>query len=365
MRLKMTTMNERRVRGALALVTTVGLAGCGNAEAGGTEGEGGDEFVRVINVEVRELQLQTFVEDIRLTAVATANQDVMVAAEESGVIRHLYVDKGSRVRQWQAIAKIDAAVLEAQVAQAQAQADLAAQTWERRKRLWEEDRVGSEIAYLEVKFAQQQTAANLLALEERLARTTIRAPFAGVLEERLVELGSMVGPSQPVARVVDLDPVKVIAGVPERYAADVAIGALGTVTFDVLPGQVFEAPVGYVGTTVEPRSRTFPIEVVIPNADGLIKPEMVASMSLVRRRLEEAVVVPQDALVRVEEGYVVFVAVDGDSGTVAEVRPVRVGPTQRDMVVLEEGVSGGERLIVVGQKSVADGDRVSIVGTED
>jgi multidrug efflux pump subunit AcrA (membrane-fusion protein) len=81
--------------------------------------------------------------------------------------------------------------------------------------------------------------------------------------------------------------------------------------------------------------------------------------------VDDAVVVPQDALVRVEEGYVVFVAVDGDSGTVAEVRRVQVGPTQRDMVVLEEGVSGGERLIVVGQKSVADGDRVSIVGTGD
>ncbi len=365
MRLKMTTMSERRARSALALVTTFALAGCGNAEAGGTEGEGGNEFVRVINVEVMELRPQTFVEEIRLTAVASADQDVMVAAEESGVIRRLYVDKGTRVRQWQAIAKIDAAVLEAQVAQAQAQADLAAQTWDRRKRLWEEDRVGSEIAYLEAKFAQEQTAASLLALEARLERTTIRAPFAGVLEERLVELGSMVGPSQPVARVVDLDPVKVIAGVPERYAADVEVGAVGSVTFDVLPGQVFEAPVGYVGTTVEPRSRTFRIEVVIPNPDGLIKPEMVANMSLVRRRVDEAVVVPQDALVRVEEGYVVFVAVDGDKGTVAEVRPVQVGPTQRDMVVVEEGIVAGERLIVVGQKSVADGDRVSIVGTAD
>lgn len=355
-------MNRRWAGTVLALAIAGGAAGCGNAEANGAEGADGEAFVRVINVEVMELRLESFVEEIRLTAVARANQDVTVAAEESGVIRRIYVDKGSVLRRGQAIAKIDDAVLQAQLAQAQAQADLAAQTWERRKRLWEEDRVGSEIAYLEAKFAQEQTAASVLALEERVARTTIRAPFAGVLEDRLVEVGSMVGPSQEVARVVDLDPVKVMAGVPERYAANVEVGAVGTVTFDVLSGEVFEAPVGFVGATVEPRSRTFPIEVVLPNRDGLIKPEMVASMSLVRRRVDEAVVVPQDALVRVEDGYVVFAAVESGTGPVAEVRPVKVGPTQRDLVVIEEGIVGGERLIVVGQKSVANGDRVNIVG---
>jgi membrane fusion protein, multidrug efflux system len=93
--------------------------------------------------------------------------------------------------------KIDDAVLRAQVGQARAQADLAEQTWERRKRLWEEDRVGSELAYLEAKFAAEQTAANLAGLEARLERTTIRAPFTGILDERAVEVGTMVSPARP------------------------------------------------------------------------------------------------------------------------------------------------------------------------
>ena len=90
---------------------------------------------------------------------------------------------------------------------------------------------------------------------------------------------------------------------------------------------------------------------------------MVANVSVTRRALQEAMVVPQDALIRVEDGYVVFVVTQREGATVAEVRPVVLGPSQRNRVVVEEGVRPGDRLIVVGQKSVADGDRVNVVGS--
>lgn len=355
-------MNVRWTNGWLALAAALALGGCGNAHAG-AESTDGEAAVRIINVEVMELAPTAFVDEIRLTGAVQANQDVQVAAEESGVIREILVEKGARVRAGEALAKIDDAVLAAQVAQARAAAELASQTWERRKRLWEESQVGSEIAYLEARFAAEQTAASLRALEERLARTTIRAPFDGVLEDRRVEVGSMVSPGMVVARVVDLDPVKIAAGVPERFAPDVKVGAEATIGFDVFPGESFTARVRYVGSTVDPQSRTFPIEVALPNPRGLIKPEMVSNIAVARRDLAGALVVPQDALVRVEDGYVVFVVAQRDQATVAEARRVRVGPSQRNLVVLEAGVEPGDRLIVVGQKSVADGDRVNVVGT--
>lgn len=350
-------MSVWRGWGALAL-SALAVSGCGDA---GAEASEGASFVRVINVEVSTLAPEPFVEEIRLTGSVWANQDVQVAAEESGVIRRIFKDKGARVRAGEALAKIDDAILSAQVEQARAQASLASQTWERRKRLWEEDRVGSEIAYLEAKFAAEQTAANVRALEERLARTTVRAPFDGILEDRMIEVGTMVSPGMVVGRVVDLDPVKIVAGVPERYAADVAPGTEAAVTFDVFPGQTFQAPVGFVGATVNPQNRTFPVEMVMPNPMGLIKPEMVANMAVIRRQIPDAVVVPQDALIRVEDGYVAFVVAERDGVPVAEVRPLRLGPSQRNTVVVEEGLQPDDRLIVVGQKSVADGDRVNVV----
>jgi len=220
-------MKNRETKRALirlpAVLVGVAMAGCGAAQADAVDDALGTEAtVRVINVETSTVTPQDFVEDIRLTSTVMANQDVLVAAEESGVIREILLDKGRRAIAGDPIAKIDDRVLSADVAQARARSEFASQTWQRRKRLWEEDQVGSEIAYLEAKFAQEQAAATLAGLETRLARTVIRAPFSGIFEERHIEVGSMVSPGQSVGRLVDLDPVKVVAGVPERYAADVA-----------------------------------------------------------------------------------------------------------------------------------------------
>jgi RND family efflux transporter MFP subunit len=363
---------ESRERGATARVrmsrsavvlAALAMAGCGAAQAdAANDAPAAEVTVRVINVETSTVIPQEFVEDIRLTSAVLANQDVLVAAEESGVIREVFLDKGRRAIAGDPIAKIDDRVLSADVAQARARADLASQTWERRKRLWEEDQVGSEIAYLEAKYGHEEAAAALTGLEERLARTVIRAPFSGIFDERHIEVGSMVSPGQSVGRLVDLDPVRVVAGVPERYATDVVVGAQATLTFDVFGDQVFTAPISYVASTVDPQNRTFLIEVVLPNPDRLIKPQMVANMSVTRRHVTDAIVVPQDALVRVEEGYVVFVVSEGAGGTVADVRAVELGPTRRNLVVIEAGIEAGEQLIVVGQKTVSDGDRVNVVG---
>ncbi|MEM7415582.1 MAG: efflux RND transporter periplasmic adaptor subunit [Gemmatimonadota bacterium] len=340
-------------------------AACGSAQADATDDAAMDEaFVRVINVEVAPIATETFIEEIRLTSVAMANQDVMIEAEESGRIVELFADRGDWVAADAPIAKIDDRILHSQVRQAEAASELAQQTWERRKRLWEEDQVGSEIAYLEARFSAEQAAATLEGLQERLARTVIRAPFAGILDERHVDVGAMVGPGETVGRMVDTNPIKVFAGVPERYAPDVSVGAGAQLRFEALGDDVWQSRIRYVGTAIDQRSRTFPIEVVLPNANGAIKPQMVANMAITRREVAEAVVVPQDALVRVEDGYVAFVVTQQGGESLAEVREVVLGPTRRNLVVIEEGLETGEQLVVVGQKSVENGDRVAVVGTQ-
>lgn len=330
-----------------------------DAQADGAPDEGG--YTRIINVEVETLRTGPFSETISLTGTVQANRDVIVSAEESGVVREIVVDKGRWVETGQALFKLDDELLQAQVAQARALANMARETWERRKRLWEEDRVGSELVYLEAKYASEQAAANLDLLEVRLERTTIRSPIPGIMDSREVEVGSMVGAGTPVARVVSTNPVKITAGVPERYAMDVRPGAKATVSFDVLPGESFDGTISYVGSVVNPRNRTFPLEFKLRNPGGLIKPEMVADVSVIRRELGEVVVIPQEALVRVEDGYVVFLIRDSGGDTVAMARPVELGPAQDNRVVVLDGLSSDDRLIVVGQQSLASGDRVNVV----
>ncbi len=339
-------------------------AGCGGGAEGGdtTELAAADaEFARVINVEVAVVEPTEFVERISLTGTAMANRDVSVSAEQTGRIRSVYVEKGSRVGAGQAIAKIVDDGIRAQVAQAEAAAALARETWERRKRLYEEDRVGSELAYLEARYTAEQADAALRALQDQLAKTVIRAPFAGVLDDRMVEVGTMVSPGAAVARVIDLSPAKINAGVPERYALSIRPGAPVEVTFAALEGRRFEGTISYVGAAVNPSNRTFPVELEVPNEDGTIKPEMVADVRIVRGTVPEALVVPQEALVRVEDGYVVFVVAQEDGRAIARRRAIERGPAQRDQVVVRSGLSAGDRVVVVGQQQVADGDRVRVV----
>jgi RND family efflux transporter MFP subunit len=349
-------MDVRNLGAVAVLAATLTLSGCGPAEANGADEEL-PETGRVLNVEVETVQPAEFVEVVRLTGTVAANRDVTVSAEESGVITELLVPKGATVAAGQPLLRIDDRLLQSQVAQARAQAALARELWDRRRRLFEEDKVGSELAYLEAKYQAEQAQAALATLERRLERATVAAPIEGVLDARLVEVGTMVNPGTPVARIVDMDPVKITGGVPERYAADIRLGARATVTFDAIEAQQYAGNINYVGAAVDPSNRTFPVEFVLPNPGRAVKPEMVANIEVVRRVLQGALVVPQEALVRVEDGYVVFVVEDER----AVAKPVVLGPSQRNQSVVTSGLGAGDRLVVVGQKQLAAGDRVRIV----
>ena len=349
----------------LATVLAGVVAGCsGDANAGSAPAVA-EQPARIINVEIQPVTAGPFTEVIRLTGSVEAHRDVTLSAEEMGVVREILADRGAQVREGDPILRMEDRALSAQVEQARAQAALARETWERRKRLWEEDQVGSELAYLEARYGSEQAAAALDALEQRLARTTIRAPFAGVVESRDVEIGSMVSPGTPVTRVVSLSPVKIVSGVPERFAADVSRGARTTVTFDIFPGESYTGEISFVGATVNPGNRTFPVELTLPNPGARFKPEMVANVELVRGERESAIVIPQDALVRVEAGFVVFVVEGEGASAMARSRLVQVGGSQRNRVVILDGLDVGDLLVVLGQQQLANGDRVNVVAVRD
>jgi membrane fusion protein, multidrug efflux system len=362
-RLKMNGIHRRAggPAAALALTLSLSLAGCASEEAGAATGADSTEVARVISVEVEEARIAAFTDFVRIVGSVAANRDVTVAAEEGGVVRELFVEKGAAVRAGQAIARIDDAVLRAQTDQAVATARLAAETWERQQRLWEVEQVGTEMAYLKARYDAQTAEAGARVLRERLARTVVRAPIAGVVDDRFVEVGSMVAPGAPVARVVDASTVKVRGGVPERNALDVARGAEMRVTFDALGGVEHAGRVEFVGATLNESNRTFPIEVVVPNPGRAIRPGMVARLEVARGTGGEALLVPQNAVLRREDGYVVYVAVERDGAPFAELREVVPGATQRNRVVVEQGLRPGERVITVGQQQVSSGDRLRIV----
>ncbi|HUG42504.1 MAG TPA: efflux RND transporter periplasmic adaptor subunit [Longimicrobiales bacterium] len=345
----------------LAIVTVAGLAAaCGQAGGAQVDGDSTQARLRTINVEVVEVTPEAFTDYVRVVGTVEAERDVTVSAEETGVVEAVLARKGERVRPGQPLLRLDAGVLRAQLAQAAAQAALADETWARQKRLWEEEKVGTEMSYLQARYNAETARAQARVLAERLQRTTVRAPIGGILDDRMVDVGNMVVPGTPVARVLDLDTIKVVGGVPERYAADIARGARVGVIVDALGGREFVGQVDFVGSAVAGDNRTFAIEVEVANPGMGIKPGMSANVQIFRIGLEDALVVPRHAVIRREEGYVVYVAKRTADGWRAEARGVLPGLTRGERVVITAGLEPGDRVVVVGQQRLAHGDALIV-----
>jgi RND family efflux transporter MFP subunit len=348
----------------LATILTFGLTACGSHEVGASEGEeaAAAQYAKVVNVEAVAVRPGPFTAYVSITGTVEAYEDVVVSAEEPGRIERFFVEKGARVKAGETIAKIDDASLTAQVDEARGVASLARERFERQRQLWEGEGIGSEIAFLKTKYEAQSAAARLAFLESRLAKTRITSPIAGVLDERYVDAGEIVSPGTPVARVLEIDRRKVVGGVPERYAPRLRTGDTAVVAFDVLEGEAYPGEIRYVGAGVDPRSRTFPIEIVLVNPQGIVKPQMVANVRVATERRDSVIVVPQDVILRTEDGYQVFVIVERGGESVAEARPVRLGPSFENEVVVESGLEPGDLLVVKGHQLLDPGDRARVVG---
>jgi membrane fusion protein (multidrug efflux system) len=350
----------------VGLATVGWLAACARTEADPSgQMDGVDqEGARVVNVEVTEVALGEFTGFIRVTGEVEALNDITIASEETGRIVRFLVRKGQRVRSGAVIAELEDDFLQAQVGEARAAAQLAQEEWKRQRQLWEDDSVGTELIYLQRKYQAEIAAARLDQLTSRLERTVIRSPVDGVFDENFLELGEMAVPGAPVARVVSTDRVKVVAGVPERYARAVRRGDSVLVTFDIFADREFNGRVDFVGSSVDPSSRTFPIEVLLSNPEGIMKPAMVANVRVQRESLNDVVVVPQHVVLRSADGYKVFVVTSPDDRPVAEARSVELGSSAGNEVVIQRGLEVGDLLITVGQQLVDDGSRVRLVSSD-
>lgn len=353
----------------LGMVAALGLTGCSSVESS-AEDEAPSEMdetavsSRVVNVEVTPVETSTFTDYIRITGEAEALHDVTVTAEEGGVIVRFFVAKGSTVRRGQPIAKLKDDILVAQVAEAEAAAHLTREQFKRQEELWRKDKIGSELAYLQVKSAADGANARLDMLKARLANTTVRAPIDGIFDEQYLEVGEMAAPGLPLVRILNTDQVKITGGVPERFALSVHPGDSARITFDIFPDRPLVGRIDYVGSAVNPANRTFPVEIVLDNSERLIKPHMVANVRLVREHLEDVIIIPRQVVERTENGHRVYLARQDEGGLAAAARFIELGPAHKNRVVVQRGLAVGELLITLGHQQVDNGSPIRLVNVD-
>ena len=218
------------------------------------------------------------------------------------------------------------------------------------------DSAAAQLAGAKVRVDEAQTA---------LADTSLRSPLDGVVLKRTVEVGALAAPGTVAFSVADVSSVKAVFGVPDTMLPRVRLGATQTVATEAYPTP-FAGRISRIAPSADPKSRVFEVEVTVGNADGRLKPGMVAALSVDTSapQIADEPLVPLSAIVRAPAHagkFAVFVVEDAGGKSVARAREVDLGEYLGRVIPVKQGLKGGERVVVQGAGLLSDGEAVEVI----
>ncbi len=302
---------------------------------------------------------------IELQGSVDTKQNITITAESAGILTDIFVTEGERVVKGQKLAKIDDGGLSQQIEQMKVQAQLAKTTFERQKRLWDQN-IGSEIQYLQSKanYESQQNAIN--SMQQQLAKSVVRAPFSGVIDDVITEQGNVASPGMtPLFRIVNLSDMYIEVEVPETYITAIQEGTTVDINFPVL-GEQMQSKVRQSSSFINPANRSFKIEVPVANQTGNVKPNLTARIKINDYTSENAILLPLSVLSENQNGeQYIMVATNVEEGdnyktATAKKRFIKAGKTSDNKIEILDGVQAGDLVIVEGARSVKEDQQVRI-----
>ncbi|NUM79562.1 efflux RND transporter periplasmic adaptor subunit [bacterium] len=343
------------IQSAVFLIYAAYVMSCNSSNAGSSS-EKTIEKESVVFVKTEKVIASDFAETIKLTGVIESLDNIIVPAEESGRIVEWHAAKGSYVQKNQALAKIDDAAIKSAYDAALANYNMADVNYRKQKSAFEEQAI-SELQLKNLEYQRDAAKAQADLAKLRLDKTEVLSPIDGVLNERYVDAGELAVLGQPVAQVIDMNRLKVMVGVPERYAKSLRMNLEVEFTVDAYPGDQFKGKISFVGSAVNADNRTIPVEIYFNNVQNKLKPQMIAVVNLQLATTSKAILISQDYVQQIDMGrLVVYVAKNG----VAEERAVQVGGTDNHRVRILSGLREGEDLITVGYQNVIHNQKIKI-----
>lgn len=326
-----------------------------------SEQTSGEERVKTVNVVTQDIIPGDFASYVRVVGTVETSDDINISAEVSGRVVRYDVEEGDRIRKGSLIVKIDDSKLRREIERLEAATAQSRENYERLKKVYEEDGIGSELDYLNARYAYEQNRSALQSLEVDLDNTSIIAPFNGIVEEKMVNVGEMVSPGMPVVRLIGRDNYKIMAGVPARYSDAVTEGDTVDVWFDTQMSDTLSGVIRYTGSSINPQNRTFDIEVELGDLAERYKVDMITNLRLRTYTRKDVIIVSEEFVYSKGEKYVVYLEdTDEEGNLVAREVPVKLGRSYKSDVIIEEGLSDGDKLLTIGSAFLDDGTRITI-----
>jgi len=280
-----------------------------------------------------------------------------------GIVTDVSVKKGDYVKKGQLLLKLDNAVLQRQLSQAETQLSYAQDLYNRRSNLWKQN-IGAEVDVINAKNQVDQAQKQINILKEQINLTNVYADIEGVADEVNIRVGEgftgvVPGTSNPQIRIVNTQNLKAVAQVPELYLSKVKVGTDVKVTLPELNNKSLNVKVNVAGKLIDPNNRSFYIEAKLPY-DKDFHPNQIALVSIQDYSVQNALAVPVSTVQNDEKGKYVLVASKEGDRMVAKKKVVQVGQLYADKIEIKSGLQAGDVIITDGVQGLYDGQAITV-----
>lgn len=308
-------------------------------------------------VSIKQYKSVPFKHFVEVQGVVESDNNILIPVQSPGLVRKIYVKEGVKVKKGQILAQIDSDLISRGIQELKVSLELATTVYERQERLWNQ-KIGSEVQYLQAKTQKESLDIKLSSLNKQLEMTKVLSPINGTVDEIIIREGEMAGAGMPAIRVVNVSDLKITADLSETYINDIQQGDMVSVSIPSIANNSVEKVMA-VAKVINPKNRTFGIEIDAPSSKN-IKPNMHTVLSINDYSKDNAIVVPINIMQNSGTNFFVFRAVQIDGKWYAKKTFVKPGKYYNNMIELLEGVNHGDYLITFGFQQVSDGSLLKV-----
>jgi membrane fusion protein, multidrug efflux system len=313
--------------------------------------------VRMKEVVAVELAPRKFDQYVQTQGSIESTDNIMVSAKSMGVLSQVYVREGDAVVRGQTLAQIDNSLTQRGIEEVKSSMDLVNTVYERQKNLWDQ-KIGTEVQYLQAKNNKESLERRLATLNEQLEMSKIKSPINGTVDQVNVKIGENAAPGMPAFRVINGNDLRLSAKVSEAYISTIKKGNRAMISFSDYDKKI-EAPLTFVGRNIDQLSRSFTIEAKLP-ASNELRPNMTAVVKIVFSSLPSALCVPVNVVQEINNEKVVYVAETDGKQAVARKKVVQINGIYDNLAQVTSGLKAGDKVITVGYQGLNDGELIKM-----
>ena len=320
-----------------------------------------DSTKKLTQVTVQEIGLGKFEHYFEVYGNVEAPENILLSAQTAGEILSIPVKEGQSVKKGEVLLRIDAKTIRKNIDEVENSLSLAKDVFERQKRLWDQN-IGSELQFLEAKNNKESLEKRLETLKAQLDMAIVKAPFSGVIDEVMPNVGEMASPGMPLIRLVNLNNIYIKADISERHLGTVKAGTKTIIDFSPLD-YTLDTVITRTGNYINPGNRTFSARVDLKNHDSMIKPNLMAKLKVRDLVKDSVIVLHSDLIQQTPTGESFVYVASGNSGDVTvEKRSIKIGKSNQDAETLVlEGLNSGDVIVDRGSRSIKEGQEVTVV----